>query len=67
MVLIADKVKDLNLEEDFKQLSETLDTQHQLFKHKKDDFEENMKSLKKSYQNNSGRNQCFTKGNYCFF
>ncbi|XP_052274046.1 E3 ubiquitin-protein ligase TRIM33-like [Dreissena polymorpha] len=49
VVLIVDKIKDLHQKRDFKQLSETVDTQHQQLIQKKDDFEENMKSLEKSY------------------
>ncbi|XP_052247901.1 E3 ubiquitin-protein ligase TRIM33-like isoform X6 [Dreissena polymorpha] len=50
VVLIADKVKDLHQNRDFEQLSATLDTQHQQLIKKKDDFEENLKSLEKSYK-----------------
>ncbi|XP_052239446.1 uncharacterized protein LOC127850451 [Dreissena polymorpha] len=49
IVLIADKVKDLLQKGDFRQLSETVDTQHRQLIQMKDDFEENMKSLEKSY------------------
>ncbi|XP_052245443.1 RING finger domain and kelch repeat-containing protein DDB_G0271372-like isoform X2 [Dreissena polymorpha] len=50
VVLIADKVKDLHQKGDFKQLSETFDTQYQQLIHKKNDLEENMKSIEKSYK-----------------
>ncbi|XP_052248407.1 uncharacterized protein LOC127856311 [Dreissena polymorpha] len=50
VVLIADKVKDLNQKRDFEQLSATFDTQHQQLIKKKHDFEENLKSLEKSYK-----------------
>ncbi|KAH3720734.1 hypothetical protein DPMN_063638 [Dreissena polymorpha] len=50
VVLIADKMKDLNQKRDFEQLSATLDTQHQQLIKKKHDFEENLKSLEKSYK-----------------
>ncbi|KAH3717170.1 hypothetical protein DPMN_059950 [Dreissena polymorpha] len=50
VVLIADKVKDLHQKEDFKQLSASFDTQYQQLIHKKDDLEENMKSLEKSHK-----------------
>ncbi|XP_052249003.1 uncharacterized protein LOC127856869 isoform X2 [Dreissena polymorpha] len=50
VVHIADKVKNLHQKGDFKQLSATVKTQQQHLIHKKDDFEENMKSLEKSYQ-----------------
>ncbi|XP_052227298.1 uncharacterized protein LOC127842025 isoform X2 [Dreissena polymorpha] len=49
VVLIADKVKDLHQKGDFKQLSATIDTQYQKLIHKKDNLEENMKSIEKSY------------------
>ncbi|XP_052245843.1 uncharacterized protein LOC127854817 isoform X2 [Dreissena polymorpha] len=50
VVLIADKVKDLNQKRDLEQLSATLDTQHQQLIKKKHDFEENLQSLEKSYK-----------------
>ncbi|KAH3848948.1 uncharacterized protein LOC127874096 [Dreissena polymorpha] len=50
VVLIADKVKDLLQKGDFKQLSENVDTQHRQLVQIKDDFDENMKSLEKSYK-----------------
>ncbi|XP_052222321.1 uncharacterized protein LOC127838542 [Dreissena polymorpha] len=49
VLLIADKVKDLYQKGDLKQLSATVETQLQQLISKKDDFEENMKSLEKSY------------------
>ncbi|KAH3720670.1 hypothetical protein DPMN_063573 [Dreissena polymorpha] len=51
VVLIADKIKDLHQKGGFKQLSATIDTQHQQLIRKKDDLEENMKSIEKSYNN----------------
>ncbi|XP_052249001.1 uncharacterized protein LOC127856868 isoform X2 [Dreissena polymorpha] len=50
VVHIADKVKNLHQQGDFKQLSATVKTQQQQLIHMKDYFEENMKSLEKSYQ-----------------
>ncbi|KAH3848909.1 probable E3 ubiquitin-protein ligase MID2 [Dreissena polymorpha] len=50
VVLIADKLKDSNLKKDFKKLSETLNSQHRQLIQKKDDFEENMNSIEKSYK-----------------
>ncbi|XP_052245727.1 uncharacterized protein LOC127854708 [Dreissena polymorpha] len=51
VVLIADKIKDLHQKGGFKQLTATIDTQHQQLIRKKDDLEENMKSIEKSYNN----------------
>ncbi|XP_052259601.1 RING finger domain and kelch repeat-containing protein DDB_G0271372-like [Dreissena polymorpha] len=50
LVLISDKVKQLHQKGDFKQLSATIYTQHQQLIHEKDDLEENIKSLEKSYK-----------------
>ncbi|KAH3848920.1 hypothetical protein DPMN_091305 [Dreissena polymorpha] len=50
VILIADKVKDLLQKGDFKQLSETVESQHRQLIQIKNDFEENMKSLEKSYK-----------------
>ncbi|KAH3820542.1 RING finger domain and kelch repeat-containing protein DDB_G0271372-like [Dreissena polymorpha] len=50
VVLIVDKVKEFQRKEDFKQMSATVDTQHQQLVHLKDSFEENMKSLEISYK-----------------
>ncbi|XP_052269860.1 E3 ubiquitin/ISG15 ligase TRIM25-like isoform X2 [Dreissena polymorpha] len=49
LVLISDKMKQLNQKGDFKQLSATIYAQHQQLIHEKDDLEENIKSLEKSY------------------
>ncbi|XP_052251792.1 uncharacterized protein LOC127858625 isoform X2 [Dreissena polymorpha] len=49
VVLIADKVKDLHQQGDFKKLSATLDTLNVQLIQNKDDFEESMKSLEQSY------------------
>ncbi|KAH3689955.1 hypothetical protein DPMN_191339 [Dreissena polymorpha] len=50
LVLISDKVKQLHQKGYFTQLSATIDTQHQQLIRKKDDLEENIKSLEKSYK-----------------
>ncbi|XP_052247306.1 E3 ubiquitin-protein ligase TRIM56-like isoform X1 [Dreissena polymorpha] len=49
LVLISDKVRQLHQKGDFKQLSATIHAQHQQLIHEKDDLEENIKSLEKSY------------------
>ncbi|KAH3718306.1 hypothetical protein DPMN_061109 [Dreissena polymorpha] len=50
VVLIADKVKVLHKEGDFKELLARFDAQHQQLIHKQRDLDENMKSLEKSYE-----------------
>ncbi|XP_052251093.1 uncharacterized protein LOC127858165 [Dreissena polymorpha] len=50
VVLIADKVKNLHKKGVFQQLSATVNSQHQQLIQMKYDFEENMKSLEKSYK-----------------
>ncbi|KAH3820466.1 hypothetical protein DPMN_122212, partial [Dreissena polymorpha] len=49
VVLLADKVKDLHQNGEFKQFQMTIDTIHQQLMQKKDDYEESLKSLEKSY------------------
>ncbi|KAH3820545.1 hypothetical protein DPMN_122289 [Dreissena polymorpha] len=43
-------MKELHQKGDFKQLSATVDTQHQQLIHMKDDFDKNIKTLEKSYK-----------------